>query len=225
MAIVEFVSSYTLFREYVGRRLQKASTNRVLVGLVLANAADDFVKKHVTPSLPYWHYRSGDSAIFVFFGYSVPPFVFGLETTKEQPPTFKAKDFAESVGMVESQSSLQYSGRTTLILTTAYHEGGDGFLDYEWVLDFDIEGLLEQKVIPDVRVLFEDIIRLAKACPADDAVWRISERISDAEKSDAYFSIAGKYIPFLTNARELVKAHTRARVQDRRPDQSAGDVR
>jgi hypothetical protein len=89
-------------------------------------------------------------------------------------------------------------------------------LDCEWVLDFDIEGLLKDGAISDIRVLFEDVIRLAKAHPADDAVWAVSDALSDDGKNEAFMAIAETYVPFIKNARHIAKANTRFRVRDRR---------
>ena len=67
-------------------------------------------------------------------------------------------------------------------------------------------------------MLFEQIIKLAEEHPADDTIWSIKDELSDEGISEAYFTIAEKYVPLVKSFREIAKANMRFRVRDRRQD-------
>jgi hypothetical protein len=217
---VDFTPSLLDLPRLLGSHLS-AEDPKVLVALVLANADTSFVKQHILPLVPYWHFRSGKSVLFFFLGY-VPK---AIEHKNDSSPlfhsVFRPELFVQSIESLESDTSIRYTGRTMLVLTTAEYVESCPRLNHSWVLDFDLEGLLIEKVVSDVRIVFEDIIRLAKRHPADDAVWLISDGLSENEKNEAYLNVAQKYLPFLKNARELIRAHTRIKVRDR---QASADV-
>ena len=95
-------------------------------------------------------------------------------------------------------------------------------LDTEWVVDFDLEGLIEDKVVPDVRVFFEQLIRWAKNEEASDVLWLARDSAEGNGWTDAINVLADKYIPGAEAARILFKAHTTIRPRDRRPKDVSG---
>ena len=196
-----------------------ATAQKQLVGLVLANPEDAFVKNEMLPRLRQWHFSSGTALFFMFFGYTTPPFQeSGTDgDLVSAVPEFNDRFFVQAIEWIESKSSINYSGRTMVVLTAVQVSSSGIQLDFDWVLDFDIEGLIKSGVIEDIRVLFQQLINLAKAHPADDALWAIGDELSDNIKHEAFMSAVAKYIPFVTNAREISKAHTAFRVRDRRP--------
>jgi len=214
--MARFPANFPALLEAIGQKLAKQKQRRSLTALVLAHPADDFVTDQVLPRLRFWHLRSGDAVDFVFFGYSTPPFKDGQDGMLiPQLAEFDDRMFIQAIEHLEATTTVTYSGRTMLLLTVAEMVGEVTLFNFDWVVDFDIEGLIKDGAIADVRTLFEDIIRLAKHHPADDSIWMISESLSDDGKSDAFMSLAEQYVPFLKNAREVAKAHTRFRVRSR----------
>ena len=203
-----------LLSKFLGHWLASRRTTKQLVALVLANPESGFVKEKMLSLLPYWHFRSGDAVLFTFFGYVDSGDV--LSERKELAASdFRIDLFVKAIEEIEAATSIQYTGRTMLVLTVAELRGSEIYFDYDWVLDFDIEGLINDGAISDVRVLFEDVIRLAKAHPADDALWAITDDISDEGKHEAFMGVAEHYVPFLKSARKVAQAHTQFRVRNR----------
>lgn len=218
---VEFPASYSDLLDVILRSSSSKHGRKRLIALVLANPEHRFVKDNILPMLEEWHFRSGEAVVFAFFGYKSPPFSATANgNVVRATPEFSAHLYVEALVTLEAATAIQYTGRTMLVLTAAELTNSHVRLDYEWVLDFDIEGLVKAGAIDDVRVLFEQIVRLAKRHPADDALWAIRDDLSDDMKHEAVMNIAQSYIPFLQKSREVANAHTTFRVRDRRQKQS-----
>ena len=173
--MARFPPNFPALLEAIGHQLARKKQRRSLTALVLAHPADEFVTSQILPRLRFWHLRSGDAVDFVFFGYTTPPFKEGMDGSLiPQLAAFDDGLFIQALERLEATTTVTYSGRTMLLLTVAEMVGNVTLLNFDWVVDFDIEGLVKDGAIADVRTLFEDIIRLAKGHPADDSVWMIS---------------------------------------------------
>ena len=200
-------------RMFLDEWMTQRHLTKQLVSIVLANPQFEFVERKMLPIVDYWHLRSRDAVLFAFLGYAISP-----ESQFPASATFDPTLFNEAIEEIERGTSILYTGRTMLVLTVAKKEEWEVQFDYDWVLDFDIEGLIAEGAISDIRVLFEDLIRLAKAHPADDALWAFENKASDEGKHEAFMGVAEQYIPFLKNARKVAQAHTRFRVRKRSRD-------
>jgi hypothetical protein len=88
------------------------------------------------------------------------------------------------------------------------------------VIEFDLEGAIEDKLFPDVGVAFESIIRLAKEYPLDAALWEIRDGFQAEAAEEAVRSAFQKYVPVPDGVKKYVLSRFTFRVKDKRKEKA-----
>lgn len=198
-------------------RMRKMGTTHHLVAYVFANPSHAFAKQNIFSTLEYWHHRSGDFMTLVFPGLRPADeerFDFSEDTIKQ----FDQLALTRTIQDFERETAWQYTGRTCVVIMLAgvNEQAAAARLDFSAVLDFDLEGLIEKKILSDARVVFEDLIRWAKEYAADDALWTAKQNWKEPAIQQAVLSILTKWLP--AGVKDLFNASVAFRVQDLRPE-------
>jgi len=217
---IAFAADYDGLLFAVGRYLRWAKRERGLIGIVIAHPQRKFAADNILPMIPYWHYRSDQSMLFVFPGFIGDPDAIGDEhfDVPSSHPHFSEPAFVEVIDVFERNSSFEFTGRTSLLLVVGVRQKNDprAELDFSAVMDFDIEEVISKKFAADAGVVFEQVIRAAKELQADDALWGASQTLKGDLVQEGVLQLVEKYLPIPSGVKESVRKSVAFRVSDRR---------
>jgi hypothetical protein len=138
-----------------------------LLALVIANPRDPFGDNDIFGLMPYWHHRSAEKLLFILPGYKV------TETfASGRRPEFDEQQFARFLDWLEGNTTIEYRSQAIvlLVVATRHRNNGRWSLDWTSVFQMNVEELLNQGLIPNVKTVFEALILLAKRHRAADDV-------------------------------------------------------
>ena len=221
----DFAADYDEIIAAITRFLRVYDKDRGLVAIVLAQRSHPFASDNILPLVPYWHYRSDDSMLFVFPGYMGSPSDIGSRYASviSNPDVFSEVSFVEVLRRLEAETSFRYSGRTTVILTVAIRgqENESAHLDTSAFLDFDLEGAIKDGLIDDARVAFESIIAVARDYQGDAALWGAKAGLQEGFEEEALLGLFEKYLPVPKGVKTYLRGRLTFRVKDRRPERAS----
>lgn len=146
-----------------------------LAVMIFANPERDFVKSTMVPLFKYLNYRSGNLLIRVP-GYQVDQPVEATDAAAV--PTFNNERYVRSIAHFEKLTGLSFAGRTAIVLFVQRTRlSGLTQADFSYLLQIDIEGLLNAHVIDKVEGFFEELIQIAQKEVADDAIFATKDAV------------------------------------------------
>lgn len=156
-------------------------------------------REGVVPRIGYLDYRSAKYIHFYCAGYGGYwdktrfPDMQEIGSVKYDngtriPWAFSQRVFGEFVNELESETTWKYSGEGELIVM-----GPD--VDFSQCLTFDIEAMLNDKVINNCSELFEALIQYAKAASASPSAYLFSDKKGGEEFVKATIDSVLSFIP------------------------------
>jgi hypothetical protein len=149
-----------------------------LLGLVFCRPDNKLAREEILPSLGYYHHRSAKNIDFYFAGFGTTSAHEGsdivISTGVESKPewTFNLKSFGEFCHEIERRTYWKYSGGSDFMLVNChYDEKDEPQLDFEGAVILTLEVLRQQRRLPDVGMLFENIFRHCEAARKGDEAW------------------------------------------------------
>jgi len=188
-----FVADLDEIQDKLTADLTAAGKTSGLAVLVFANARTPFTKSEILPLVNYWNYRSRDHVTFFFIGYigDEQADADGYTTVLDPEQSFHEPIFVKTIEAIEHESNWKYRGDTPLILCRGFLRVGKqtgkrkAFLDFDSLIQFELESALREKAIESVESFFEVIIDVAKNTPDDEVHWKLSDKLGAGALGDA----------------------------------------
>lgn len=176
-----FVADMNQIQERLTAELKRLEQSSSLVAIVFANARKPFAINSIHPLVPYWNYRSRDYVSFFFPGYVGDDSVGESEYVPVLDPGghFSDKTFTETIEDFEQQTDWKYNGDTPVVICRAvlrYHNRtheARAFLDFESIIEFELERALRAHAIESIEAVFEALIRAAKETRGEGVQWQL----------------------------------------------------
>lgn len=157
-----------------------------MIGILFAQPTHSLAKDEIIPNMDYFHYRSGRNINFYCAGYG-DDFTIGSYQDRKAAGEggfsrwqFSPLAFSNFCRELESRSRWQYSGETELMLANARLDRASTkvVLDFQVAVVCNLAKMKEDKAIPSVMSLFEDIFRYAESQDSTDPTWGFSDRMA-----------------------------------------------
>lgn len=222
-----FSGDYSDLIDAVSKYMRRVQKERQLIAIILAHPKDTFAREYVLPFVGHWHYRSGDSILFLFAGFKGDPSIVDLGTAPDNQPDFQEGPFNDVIEHLEDAlNDFRFSGRTTVILLVTTidirHPYAAAELLMNRVIPLDLEGLVEDDIVADVQTSFARLIEVAKEYQEDEALYRARDEFLGSAISNGFtrgvFALLEKYFPPAKSVRAVGKAYWALRVRDMRPE-------
>ena len=130
----------------------------------------------ITPSLSYYHHRSGEHINFY-----CPGFEIGWEPERLQPEEnqffYDPSDFERFRKEIERRSKWRYSGGTDLLLVNARFDETEANLDFSSAIAADLIKMKAVAAIDSIDSYIEKIIRSAETQDGSDPTWGFSDKL------------------------------------------------
>jgi hypothetical protein len=152
-------------------------TEAKLVGLLFARPELPLAKSEITPSLNYFHFRSGAHTNFYCAGYTAyGGTVDGYKTFGVDGWIYSDMRFNAFRWEIQDLSSWRYSGDCDLLLTNAYYNSSAQriSLDFSGAIVCRLDAMKKLGAILSVSSFFESIFQYAEHADGTDPIWGFS---------------------------------------------------